>query len=422
MTGTHRKLGASRRRSYHGKHRGGATRARGLRLALAPWIVMSIIAGVLVSGMSVGYALIVRSGCHGGSEQLVVAASSDQATVVDQLAQKFGETQSKVGGHCIAVTVEHRESADVVNALGSTTWDSRNYGQRPDVWMPDSSTWIRLAAQNTTASQVLPTQAPSVASSPTVLAMPAPMASALHASTEQLGWQSLGDKFSSDASWGQFGHPEWGDFRIGMTDPRANTVGLLTALSLANGDHDDHVTDDELSGGTGHEGDKTVYRADVDGFLNRLPAASAQDPDGAGLHESPVFTASERDVVLYNNTQPAVELTAVYPAESPSVADYPYATLRAPWVTEGKKEAAGKFLDYVRGTAGRLAYGSSGFRGSDFSTRDSVLLRSDPGIKTHPVGLHAPTESSEAISHTMEHWRSERGSVADQQIEADNNE
>lgn len=413
MAGSHRKSLENKDRAYRGTHRR-ENRSRGLRIALAPWIVVSIIAGVLVSGVSVGYAIIVQSGCHGAPLRLQVTASPDQGTVVDQLAQQFAQKQVKVDGKCLAVNVEHRGSAEVVRALDAPKgWNASAYGPRPDVWMPDSSAWLRLAATAPHARSFVPLQGRSVAASPVVLAMPTPMHDALVKSwgkNKQLGWRELAERFATDASWGQFGHSEWGNFQFGVADPRSSTAGLHSVAAVADSNRDAAITDDEVTSELALERDHTSYRPDVDSFLEQLPANGAREPGGAALKDSPAFTALERDVALYNSAQPAVELTAVYPSESPAVADYPYVPLRAPWVDSEKRAAAQKFLTYLTSTAGQQAYGAAGFRDSAMSNNQAAVLRSDPNVSSHlPAGLSTTGMKGAALAYLEQRWGAARG-------------
>src|SRR5262249_56565117 len=74
---------------------------------------------------------------------------------------------------------------------------------------------------------------------PVVIAMPKPMAKALGWPGKKLGWQDLVALAGAPAGWGSKGHPEWGRFTLGKTNPNTSTTGLhsmiSTITSLLNG-------------------------------------------------------------------------------------------------------------------------------------------------------------------------------------------
>jgi len=66
---------------------------------------------------------------------------------------------------------------------------------------------------------MLPKQPPSIASSPTVLALRRPLAQALGWPQRTLGWRDLIGAFSDPRVWAKAGHTEWASRRVVITDP-----------------------------------------------------------------------------------------------------------------------------------------------------------------------------------------------------------
>ncbi|WP_163572887.1 substrate-binding domain-containing protein [Fodinicola feengrottensis] len=194
-------------------------KARRYRLAIAPWIVISAVAVLLLSGVTAGYAWLAQQGCKGAPTTLSVVADPDHAKILSSLAQQWTQKNPEIGGSCAAVSVASTKSGDVAGTL-SPTWDPKRDGPRPDVWAPDSSTWIRVAQARPEAYSMFPTLQPSIARSPVVIAMPRPMALSLGWPNAPIDWRSLVTTFTGSHSWKDFKHPEWGNFQIGMTDPR----------------------------------------------------------------------------------------------------------------------------------------------------------------------------------------------------------
>ncbi len=59
---------------------------------------------------------------------------------------------------------------------------------------------------------------------PLVIAMPKPMAEALGWPDKALGWSDILALATDPAGWAAYGHPEWGPFRLGKTNPNFSTA------------------------------------------------------------------------------------------------------------------------------------------------------------------------------------------------------
>ena len=67
---------------------------------------------------------------------------------------------------------------------------------------------------------------------PLVIAMPKPMADALGYPEKPVGWADILAPGASDAEgWAAYGHPEWGPFRLGKTNPNFSTSGLSALIA-----------------------------------------------------------------------------------------------------------------------------------------------------------------------------------------------
>jgi hypothetical protein len=98
------------------------------------------VVGVLVlAGLSVGYAYLVRRSCSGQLKATVISSPSMQP-VLDGLARKWQDRQPAVKGRCASVDIEAKDSAVMAQTLGANgDWDVKTDGAAPDVWVPDSS-------------------------------------------------------------------------------------------------------------------------------------------------------------------------------------------------------------------------------------------------------------------------------------------
>ena len=77
--------------------------------------------------------------------------------------------------------------------------------------------------------------APPVASpfmlTPLVIAMPKPMADALGYPATPIGYADILRLANDPQGWGAYGHPEWGPFRLGKTNPNFSTSALSSTIA-----------------------------------------------------------------------------------------------------------------------------------------------------------------------------------------------
>ncbi|MDQ1644933.1 MAG: Ca-activated chloride channel [Cryptosporangiaceae bacterium] len=374
------------------------------RFFIAPWIAVSAAVVLLLSGLSFGYVLLAGRGCSGKPETITVLSSADQAPVMTDLAKKWADTKPHIGGTCIGAVVERKNPSEVAAALGPN-WDARRDGARPDVWAPDSNAWLLVAADRADAAAMIPDAPQSLASSAVVIAMPKPMAEALNWPNAPLGWRDLVDKFGGGKSWADVpgGKAEWGGFRVGMTNPATSTAGLHALFAITDFNNDEEVSDEELKTGLVFERTVTTVDQNSGQLFEGLAKADAQGQDAA-LHYLSAFPALERDVLNYNATNPKVPLAAVYPEEGTADANYPFAILKASWVSKTRQQIAQQFLSYLRSDTGREAYGKAGFRDADRSAKFAAKITSasgfQPKITAPPRAMTLPS----SVTRTVVAW------------------
>jgi Ca-activated chloride channel family protein len=280
-----------------------STRRRNpLPLILAVVIgLVAIIAIYLVlkpSGKGAGTPTAARGDCV----SLTVAASSEKSALMSELAGRYNTAGRKFGGKCADVKIVSKASGAAMEAL-ATGWDAgRDGGPAPQVWSPASSSWVSLLRQRAASSDrgtlVGDAKPASVAQTPLVLAMPKPMAQALGWPGKQLGWSDVLGLTADPKGWGAVGHPEWGGFRLGKTNPHFSTSGLnatVGAYFAATGRSGD-LTEADLPvqprrGGRTRPGDELHQRGRRRGEVglrlqpgqpHRRPQARRQGPEAAG--------------------------------------------------------------------------------------------------------------------------------------------
>jgi Ca-activated chloride channel homolog len=338
--------------------------------------------------------------CSGDPITLSLVASSEKAQLVKQLAAEYTATGHRVGGRCIKVVVSGKSSGEAMAAL-ARGWRPSTDGPRPDVWSPASSAWVRLLQQRTAgtdraAFKLVLGDLPRIAASPLVVAMPRPMAEALGWPSKQLGWADLLRLSRNRQGWGEFGHPEWGAFKLGKTNPNFSTSGLnatigiffaatgrtsdLTARDVAAPEVRAFVAGVEQS--VVHYGDTTLT------FLSNLQRA---DDQGRGLSYISAVAVEEKSVWDYNQGNPSgdpatlgkhpmphVPLVAIYPREGTLLSDNPYVVLGAPWVDGAKRKAAADFLAYLQSGSAQGSFQRAGFR--NYSGKPGPLIAEANGL------------------------------------------
>jgi Ca-activated chloride channel family protein len=320
--------------------------------------------------------------CPNGRTELVVASSADKANTLTRMAADFSAGGTDASGRCVHVTILTKASGAAFTELAQG-WPTER--PRPDVWSPSGSLWLplledRLATSHQSSLIAAPNDPPRIATSPLVVAMPRPMAAALGWPGKPIGWSDLLSLATNQTGWAAFGHPEWGPFLLGKTNPNFSHAGLegtiatyyaavgrstgLTVADVQRADTRKFVAGVEQS--IVRYGDTTVsFAADW-----RLA-----DDAGHAMSYLSAMVTEESLVAAYNdgnpsadpkqagkNSKPKVPLVAIYPKEGTLLADHPYAVLTAPWVTPAKRDAAAVFLAYLRSPAGQRTWQANNFR------------------------------------------------------------
>ncbi|MEH0822300.1 MULTISPECIES: substrate-binding domain-containing protein [unclassified Micromonospora] len=300
---------------------------------------------VVVGGTWFGYQQLAGPSCS-GEIQLSVAAAPELAPAVEKASAQWVEDGAAVGGTCIAVNVSASEPVDVAAAVASKHGATlAGVGQAsgtvvtPDVWIPDSSTWL-LRLKNNGATAFAPGNGASVARSPVVVAMPEPVASRFGWPEKKLGWTDLLKAVSTGKG-----------LRAGIVEPTQDAAGLSGLLSLAaaasasGGDTQKATTGALRALATG----RSALRQDL---LARFPRSNDQTAIASGLGAAAL---SEEDVIAYNNTKPPIPLAALYLEPAPMPLDYPFAVL--PGIEPAKQSAAKVLFELLttQGFKNRLA-------------------------------------------------------------------
>jgi Ca-activated chloride channel family protein len=306
-------------------------------------------------------------GNPGNCLQIDMAVSPEKIDLLTSLAQTFNRSRTKVGDQCIFVSPKSKASGGAMQALAAG-WDEGAEGPLPVVWSPASSAWGAILDQRRADEGQPPmaNEGTPFMNTPLVIAMPKPMAEALGWPNQQLGWSDILSLATSTQGWSAYGHPEWGSFKLGKTNPNFSTSGLSALIAqnyAATGKTRDLTTEDlaqaqvqqynrSVESSVVHYGDTTLT------FLNNWYRA---DQEGTALTYVSAVAVEEKSVIDYNTGNPdgvldpgeeprapRIPLVALYPKEGTLFSDNPFFVLDAPWVTAEERAGALAFQDYVQ--------------------------------------------------------------------------
>ena len=380
-----------------------------------------LVAAAVVAILLVGGFWVVRNvggigglGDSGGSNPedcavVTVAASSEKAGLLGEIAQDYNDAGRDVGDGCAYVEVFSKASGGAATALAEG-WDTDLDGPLPVVWSPAASSWVKILEQRRAAAD-LPTLVPdgpwpSVAQTPLVVAMPRPMAEALGWPDAQIGWSDLTALAKDPQGWASKGHPEWGQFRLGKTNPNFSTSGLnatigtyFAATGLSSDLSSEDVADPAVRAQVGALEQSVVHYGDT--TLTFLANLADADAEGRGLSYVSAVTVEEKSVWDYNQgnptgdpagfetaTPPRTPLVAVYPDEGTLLSDNPFVVLTADWVDEAQRAGAQDFLAFLQQDAAQQRFSDAAFR-----TYEGV-----PGEEITPANGLLPDQPSSVLS------------------------
>jgi hypothetical protein len=300
--------------------------------------------------------------------EITVAAAPEISPVLAQIAGRLTTAQRTEGGTCYLVQVFGQVPAQVAAALTGTSTQPA-----PDVWVPDSSYWLReVSAVNLD----VPQQGQSIATSPTVLATPEPVA-------RRLGWPDRPPGWDRVLAAGA-------PVPVGISDPGGGPVGLFGLIAARQAVQGPGRPDTALVAAF-RALSKNVAPAS-ENMLDTLARGSA-GPDAVAA--APV---SEQALTEYSRLRQPVRLVAIYPEPPAPGLDYPYVVL--PGASDAARTAAQNFLGAVL-TADPAEMASRGFRKPDGTAGQS--FPTSGGLDARPVRpVELPPE--QAVDGVLAQW------------------
>jgi Ca-activated chloride channel family protein len=306
---------------------------------------------------------------------LNILTSLENADMVRALAAEYTAKPRSVDGKCVTPAVTQEKSGVAARNVAAR-FPGKQAGEKPSMWLPDSSAWLRVAG----GGNAVPQEGISIARSAIVVAMPQEMAGALGWDDEPPSWPEVFKMAEDRDVWERLGHGDWGKFKFGKASPTVSTSGLMALAasygaaggSVAGLDAMDLKATSLLEKVRAVELGTSHYMATPEHFLWHAREAddtgkvweflSAVIVDEKSVWDYNRGVFSEDGVTKKAGPAPKEPLTAVYPIDGVHVADNPAAILDGDWVGTQQRLAARDFLGFAVTEQGQNVVKASGYR------------------------------------------------------------
>ncbi|WP_017569918.1 substrate-binding domain-containing protein [Nocardiopsis halotolerans] len=338
-----------------------ATAATTRRVVASPLGIAAVsVALIAVVAIAVPVGLDAL-GC-GEVRYLRVSATQGMAPVLREAASEFNDDHPSYDGECVYAQVDEIAPHRIMAALSG----DRSGGSTiaPHVWVPESSAWVELTRVSEGGTHSIATDAPSLASSPVVLAAPE-------------GTEGMPEP--DGASWTLVLPGERDPERpLVMVDPNRGVDGMTVMHAvrrhLGTGDDADTAMTDFVRD---VQRDSAFGEIDLNTFHTGSEAAEER--------VDPVIVVPEQAVVAYNanRAESAPRMEAHYPAEGTVSLDYPYVTTTG---VPSLRSAAADLHEVLSQDSHRSRLRELGFRDPDGTA--SPVLADQPGITAEEPPTH----------------------------------
>ncbi len=354
-----------------------------------------------------------------------MAVSSEKIALLTELANEFNTgDDARTADGCVFVRPARKSSGAAAQLIVDGWPNPEIDGPPPVIWSPAASGWAGIV--NERIGRVVAPPGTPFMLTPLVIAMPQPMAEALGWPDEPIGFGDIVELANNPEGWASVGHPEWGPFRLGKTNPNYSTSGLNFTIAeyyAATGKTSGLTTEDlrrpeavqfatDVESAVVHYGDITMT------FLNNW---FATDVRGTSLTYASAVAVEEKSVIDYNlgnpdgelspgevPREPRVPIVAIYPSEGTLFSDNPFIVLDTEWVSPEQQAAARVFEEYVQRPENQEKVLAFGFRPNnpDVPLADPVSVANgvDPSLPRAELEVPAP----DVLVRILDSWAEQR--------------
>lgn len=327
-----------------------------------------------------------------------IAYSPEKEAWLSERINAFNTQGNQLNGRPIVVEGINKSSGEARTAIKNAQLDVT-------VWSPSASTWLEVLKQESGNQTIAVSNEPLVLT-PVVISMWRPMAEALGWPNEPIGWQTMLDLINDPQGWGKFGHPEWGKFSWGHTDPEISTTALSTLIA-------------EFYAATGKQRGLTV--ADVEDpesiqFIRDLgqgikhygynTLVFSENMRKFGMSYISAFLMEEITLINFNQNGPATPLVAIYPVEGTFWHDNPFIVMAS--ASSEEQQAARLFYDFLLAEASQRLAMSYGFRPANVNVPLADPISERFGVQPQGVQNVLETPAADVIVAVKDSWRQNR--------------
>lgn len=350
------------------------------------------------------------------------AYSPEKKEWLEERIKGFNAEKAQVNGQTIFVEGVEKSS-------GAARTEIKNGTLSVAAWSPSASTWLEVLKSELNKAD-LATSAKPLVLTPVVISLWKPMAEALGWPKKPIGWQDMLELINDPQGWGKFGHPEWGKFSWGHTDPEISTTALSTLIAefyAVNNKQRGLSVEDvrspasqqfirDLGKGIKHYGYNTlVFSENMQKF---------------GMSYISAFPMEEITLIDFNKTNPPppTPLVAIYPKEGTFWHDNPFVILAS--ASEIEQEAASKFYDFLLTEESQKLALSYGFRPANVNVTLTDPVSAKFGVQPEGIQNTLDVPKAEVIVAAKDSWALNRkradillvvdisGSMAGEKLEA----
>jgi Ca-activated chloride channel family protein len=354
-----------------------------------------------------------------------MAVSSEKIALLTELAEEFNDSaDADIEEGCVFVRPYSKASGGAAQLIVDGWPNPEANGTRPVIWSPAASGWAGIVNERA-GTELAPAGTPFMLT-PLVIALPQPMAEALGWPDTPIGFADIVELANDPEGWASLGHPEWGPFRLGKTNPNYSTSGLNFTIAeyyAATGKTRGLTTEDlnrpeviefatNVESAVVHYGDITMT------FLNNW---FATDVRGTSLTYASAVAVEEKSVIDYNlgnpdgvlaagetPREPRVPLVAIYPSEGTLFSDNPFIILNTEWVTPEQKVAAAAFEEYVQRPENQAKVLEFGFRPNNPSVPLADPVSAANGVDPNQPTAELEVPSPEVLVRILDAWAEQR--------------
>lgn len=362
-------------------------------------MLVALVTGMLAACGNIGGGADGTPQAPSNALRISIAYSPEkEGWLLDRIAA-FNASNTKVDGQAVFVEGMNKSS-------GAARTEIKNGQLKVTVWSPSASTWLEVLKQEGGNPDVAVSNE-SLVLTPVVISMWRPMAEALGWPNKPIGWGDMLALINDPQGWGSYGHPEWGRFTWGHTDPEISTSALSTLLAefyaavgkqrgLTVADVQDPKSQQfirDLGKGVKHYGYNTLIFSD--------------NMQKFGMSYISAFPMEEITLIDFNkNKNPPTPLIAIYPKEGTFWHDNPYIIMSS--ASPAERQAADAFYTFLLSDESQKLAMNYGFRPANINVTLADPISPAYGVQPQGVQNILPVPPADVIVAAKNIWGQNR--------------